>query len=97
MHQWSLLRISHLRDYKLLFTQLWLTLGSKPTKQRRQINKDLLGIKLSDKNFFCVTLIDFLPLIKRVSQFLIKGEFFLERERERETYFNFIISLLALP
>ena len=52
MHQWRLLHISHLRDYKLLFTQLWLTLGSKPTKQRRQINKDLLGIKLSDKNFF---------------------------------------------
>ena len=35
----------------------------------------------------CVTLIDFLPLIKRVSQFLIKGEFFLERERGREREF----------
>ena len=32
----------------------------------------------------CVTLINFVPLIKRVSQFLIKGEFFLERERGRE-------------
>ena len=31
-----------------------------------------------DKNLICVTLIDFLPLIKRVSQFLIKGEVFLE-------------------
>ena len=32
----------------------------------------------------CVTLINFLPLIKQVSQFLIKGKFFLERERDRE-------------
>ena len=35
---------------------------------------------LSNK-IFCVTLIDFLPLIKGVPQFLIKGKFFLERER----------------
>ena len=34
----------------------------------------------------CVTLIDFLLLIKRVPQFLIKGELFIERERgERDT------------
>ena len=29
---------------------------------------------------FCVTLINFLPLIKRVPQFLIKGKLFLEME-----------------
>ena len=38
-------------------------------------------------NKLCVALFDFSPLIKRVSQFLIKGKVFLERdrgERERE-------------
>ena len=33
----------------------------------------------------CVTLIDFLPLIKCYTQFLIKGKLFLDRERERDT------------
>ena len=38
---------------------------------------------------FCVNLIDFLPIIKQIPQFLIKGELFFERERgERDIYAN---------
>ena len=37
------------------------------------------------KKKLCVTLINFLPIIKQVSKFLIKGELFLDRERERYT------------
>ena len=44
-------------------------------------------------NLFCVMLMDFLPLIKRVSQFLIKGQIFLERERGREKDTFFFLSL----
>ena len=44
--------------------------------------------QLQCHNSFCVTLIDFFPLIKRVSQFVIKGDLFFERERgEREVHF----------
>ena len=45
-------------------------------------------------NIICVTLIDFLPIIKRIPQFLIKGKLFLQRERRRERY---IFSLVLHP
>ena len=74
---------------------------------------------LSSLKNYCVTLIDFLPQIKRVTKFLKKGDLFLRSPllslwtqklyqksiemqrgaylaRGRE-YFNFLISLLALP
>ena len=54
-----------------------------------------LSTKLNVKKV-CVTLINFLPLIKRVSQFLIKGELFLEREgRERERFQAILVSFQA--
>ena len=44
------------------------------------------------RNQFCVTLIHFLPLIKRVSQFLINGKLLLEREKEREAHLSLSLS-----
>ena len=46
-----------------------------------------------NKKLICVTLIHFLPLIKQVSQFLIKGELLLERERGEKRYISLSLSL----
>ena len=71
------------------FTMLWYFYD--------QINRMICHFKDILCNWLCVTLINFLPLIKRVSQFLIKGELFLEREGEREgKRERYIISLKCL-
>ena len=49
--------------------------------------------KLWRHNTFCVTLVNFLPLIKRVSQFLIKEKLFLERERGDKSLYHFNFSI----
>ena len=49
--------------------------------------------KNRELNRFCVTPINVLALIKRVSQFLKKGELFLEGEGEREKDGCFSLSL----
>ena len=55
------------------------------------------GIQFLLVTSFSVTLINFLPLIKRVLQSLIKGEFFLERERgergKRDKHLSLSLSL----
>ena len=67
-------------------------------KETPEINQFVLlnELTINLNRGHCVTLIDFLPLIKQVSQFLIKGELFFERERgerERGTSFSLFLSL----
>ena len=45
--------------------------------------------KLWRHNTFCVTLINFLPLIKRVSELLIKEKLFRERERGEKRFITY--------
>ena len=49
----------------------------------RKLHKNKLNAKQTFTKYICVTLINFLPIMKQVSQFLIRGKLFLEREKER--------------
>ena len=47
------------------------------------------------QNLFCITLINFLPIIKQIPQFFILGKLFYERGRERHRQYS-IHSLVGL-
>ena len=66
-------------------------------KVTQKSKKFQISLKISQNLFrfcFCVMLINFLLLIKQVSQFLTKGKLFLDRQRERERDMILILPLL---